>query len=95
MLFNVLGIIAECGSELITMRTGEGMTDAKAKAKGGGLRGEQPTVKPAQEAHLVELGRSDTPTSAEVAELFSVARATVDRAGQRAEPTTPVRIHRG
>ena len=68
------------------------MTVAKAM---GRPRGEQPTVKSAQEARPVELWRGGTPTSAEVAEPFSVARGTVDGAGQRAgEPTTPVRIHR-
>jgi DNA-binding MarR family transcriptional regulator len=50
-----------------------------AKAKGR-LRGKQPKLKPAQEAHLVELWRAGKHTSAELAELFSVARATVYRA---------------
>ena len=50
-----------------------------AKTKGR-LRGKQPKLKPAQEAQLVELWRAGKHTSAELAELFSVARSTVCRA---------------
>ena len=59
LLFNVLAMIAEFESDLIRMRTREGMKVAKAK---GRLRGKQPKLKPAQEAHLVELWpRESTP----------------------------------
>ena len=86
LLFNVLGMIAEFESDLIRMRTREGMKVAKAK---GRLRGKQPKLKPAQEAHLIELWRAGKHTSAELAELFSVARSTIYRAVQRAdEPTS-------
>ena len=89
LLFNVLGMIAEFESDLIKMRTREGMRVAKAK---GRLRGKQLKLKPAQEAHLVELWRAGKHTSAELAELFSVARSTVYRAVQRAgEPKTATR----
>lgn len=44
-------MIAEFESDLIRMRTREGMKVARAK---GRLRGKQPKLKPAQEAHLVE-----------------------------------------
>lgn len=81
LLFNVLGIIAESESDLIGMRTREGMKVAKAK---GRLRGKQPKLKPAQEKHLVELWRDGRHTSAELAELFSLARSTVYRAVHRA-----------
>jgi DNA invertase Pin-like site-specific DNA recombinase len=74
LLFNVLGMIAEFESDLIRSRTKEGMKVAKAK---GRLRGKQPKLKPAKEAHLVELWRAGKHTSAELAELFSVARSTV------------------
>jgi len=88
LLFNVLEMIAEFESDLIRMRTREGIKVAKAKAKGR-LRGKQPRLKPAQEAHLVELWRAGKHTSAELAEPFSVARSTVYRAVQRAgEPKT-------
>ncbi|GLV12077.1 MULTISPECIES: helix-turn-helix domain-containing protein [Mycobacterium] len=65
-----------------------------AKAKGR-LRGKQPKLKPAQEAHLVELWRAGQHTSAELAELFSVARSTVYRAVQRTGAPKPARAHRG
>ena len=80
LLFNVLGMIAEFESDLIRMRTREGMKVAKAK---GRLRGKQPKLSPTQEAHLVTLWRAGTHTGAELAELFSVARSTVYRAVQR------------
>ncbi len=65
------------------MRTREGMKVARAK---GRLRGKQPKLKPAREAHLAGLWRAGTHTSAELAELFSVARSTVYRAVQCARP---------
>jgi len=83
LLFNVLAMVAEFEADLARMRTREGMQVAKAK---GRLRGKQPKLKPAQEAHLVELWRAGKHTSAELAELFSVARSTVYRAIQRAGP---------
>jgi len=46
-------MIAEFESDLIGMRTREGMKVAKAE---GRLRGKQPKLKPTQEAHLIELG---------------------------------------
>jgi DNA invertase Pin-like site-specific DNA recombinase len=86
LLFNVLAMIAEFESDLIRMRTREGMKVARAK---GRLRGKQPKLKPAQEAHLVELWRAGQHTSAELAELFSVARSTVCRAVSRAGGPAP------
>jgi len=86
LLFNVLAMVAEFESDLIRLRTKEGMRVAKAK---GRLRGKQPKLKPAQEAHLVELWRAGNHTSADLAELFSVARSTVYRAVQRAGEPNP------
>ena len=57
-----------------------------AKAKGR-LRGKQPKLSPRQEAHLVALHRAGEHTSAELAELFGVARSTVYRAIDRAAKT--------
>lgn len=81
LLFNVLGMVAEFEADLIRMRTREGMAVAKAK---GRLRGKPPKLSPAQERHLVELHRAGTHTTAEIADLFKVARSTVYRAIQRA-----------
>ena len=60
-----------------------------AKAKGR-LRGKQPKLKPAQEAHLVELWHGGKHTSAELADLFNVGRSAVYRAVQRAGGSTAV-----
>jgi DNA invertase Pin-like site-specific DNA recombinase len=81
LLFNVLAMVAEFESDLIKMRTREGMKVARAK---GRLRGKKPKLSPRQETHLVALHHAGTHTSAELAELFSVARSTVYRAIERA-----------
>ena len=61
LLFNVLAMVAE--SDLIRLRTKEGMRVAKAK---GRLRGKKPKLNPRQEAHLVSLmaaGETAPPSS--------------------------------
>ena len=80
LLFNVLAMVAEFEADLIKMRTREGMRVAKAK---GRLRGKQPKLNPRQEAHLVALHRAGEYSSAELGDLFGVARSTVYRAIQR------------
>ncbi len=82
LLFNVLAMVAEFESDLIRLRTREGMKVAKAKAKGR-LRGKQPKLNHRQEAHLVSLVHSGEYSSAEVADLFGVGRSTVYRAIER------------
>ncbi len=82
LLFNVLAMITEFESDLIRMRTREGMKLAKAKAKGR-LRGKSPKLSATQETHLVGLYRAGKHTTAELAELFSVGRSTVYRAVER------------
>ena len=86
LLFNVLAMVAEFESDLIKMRTREGMKVARAK---GRLRGKKPKLSPRQEAHLVELHHAGAHTSPELAELFSVARSTVYRAIERARTAAP------
>jgi len=80
LLFNVLAMVAEFEADLIRARTREGMQVAKAK---GRLRGKQPKLTKAQEAHLVALYRAGQHTTAEIAGLFNVARSTVYRIAQR------------
>lgn len=80
LLFNVLAMVAEFESDLIRLRTREGMKVAKAK---GRLRGKQPKLNRRQEAHLVSLVHSGEYSTAEVAELFGVGRSTVYRAIER------------
>lgn len=80
LLFNVLAMVDEFESDLIRLRTKEGMRVAKAK---GRLRGKQPKLNPRQEAHLVGLYRLGEHSTAELGDLFGVARSTVYRALQR------------
>jgi DNA invertase Pin-like site-specific DNA recombinase len=80
LLFNVLAMVAEFESDLIRLRTREGMKVAKAK---GRLRGKQPKLNHRQEAHLVALLHGGEYSTAELADLFGVARSTVYRAVER------------
>lgn len=80
LMFNVLAMVAEFESDLIRLRTREGMKVAKAK---GRLRGKQPKLNRRQEAHLVELVRSGEYSTAEAAALFNIGRSTVYRAIER------------
>jgi len=80
LLFNVLAMVAEFEADLIRLRTREGMKIAKAK---GRLRGKQPKLNPRQEAHMVALLNAGDSSSAELGDLFGVARSTVYRAVER------------
>jgi DNA invertase Pin-like site-specific DNA recombinase len=80
LLFNVLAMVAEFESDLIRLRTREGMKVAKAK---GRLRGKQLRLNRKQEGHLVSLVHSGEYSTLEVAELFGVGRSTVYRAIER------------
>src|SRR3979411_745071 len=80
LLFNVLAMVAEFESDLVRLRTREGMKLAKAT---GRRRGKQPKLNPRQEAHLVGLLQAGEHSTAELADLFGVARSTVYRAQQR------------
>ena len=72
-------MVAEFESDLIRLRTREGMKVAKAK---GRLRGKQPKLNRRQEA-LVSLVHSGKYSTAEVPDLFGVGRFTVYRAIER------------
>jgi len=86
LLFNVLAMVAEFESDLIRLRTREGMKVARAS---GPLRGKQPTLNRRQEAHLVSLLESGEYTTADLADLFGVARSTVYRAVDRERARSP------
>ena len=74
MFFNILATFAEFESDLIRMRTREGMAIARAKGK---LRGKQPKLTEKQQK---ELGRMHaTGEISDLAELFTVSRPTVYR----------------
>ncbi len=86
LLFNVLAMVAEFESDLIRMRTREGMKVAKAK---GRLRGKQPKLSATQESHLVKLYRAGEHTVSELEELFPVTRSTIYRAIARGGGRAP------
>ncbi len=83
LLFNVLGMVAEFESDLIRMRTREGMQIAKAAGK---LRGKQPTLSNTKRKHLLTLAAAGTHTQAELADLFDVSRTTIYRELRRTQP---------
>ncbi len=74
--FNVLAMVAEFERDLISMRTKEGMAVARAK---GHLKGKQPKLSIAQRKLLFDVQDRGEFTQSEIAELFSVSRATVHR----------------
>jgi DNA invertase Pin-like site-specific DNA recombinase len=73
-------MVAEFEADLTRMRTREGMRVAQAK---GRLRGKQPKLTRRQEAHLVALHQAGEHMTAELGELFGVARSTIYRSVQR------------
>ncbi|MCP3819802.1 recombinase family protein [Streptomyces sp. A3M-1-3] len=80
LFFNILATFAEFEVDLLRMRTREGMAVARSKGK---LKGKQPKLTPRQQAHLIKEHRSGEHTIADLAELFSVSRATVYRVLER------------
>lgn len=82
LLFNVLAMVAEFESDLIKMRTREGLEVARAAGK---LRGRRPKLTARQEAHLVQLHRAGEHSPTDLAHLFGVGRSTVYRALERAQ----------
>jgi DNA invertase Pin-like site-specific DNA recombinase len=81
MFFNILATFAEFESDLIRMRTREGMAVARAKGK---LRGKQPKLSERQQRELCRMRETGDYSISDLAELFSVSRPTVYRALQRA-----------
>jgi DNA invertase Pin-like site-specific DNA recombinase len=81
MFFNILATFAEFESDLIRMRTREGMAVARAKGK---LRGKQPKLSDRQQRELCRMRETGEYSISDLAELFSVSRPTVYRALQRA-----------
>jgi DNA invertase Pin-like site-specific DNA recombinase len=73
-------IAGELTMRLVLLRTREGMKVARAK---GRLRGRQPKLNHAQEAHPVALFDGGDHSTAELADLFGVTGSTVYRALER------------
>jgi DNA invertase Pin-like site-specific DNA recombinase len=89
--FNILATFAEFEVDLLRMRTREGMAVARAK---GRLRGKAPKLSPTKRTVLLKLHGAGEHSIAELAELFSVSRATVYRELARThakQPATGVR----
>ena len=76
MFFNILATFAEFEVDLIRMRTREGMAVARAKGK---LRGKQPKLSSKQQKELCRMYDTGGYSISDLAELFSVSRATVYR----------------
>jgi len=86
MFFNILATFAEFKVDLLRLRTREGMAIARANGK---LKGKQPKLSPRQRVHVLRLVQADEHTIAELAELFSVSRATIYREIARARRDQP------
>ena len=76
MFFNILATLAEFETDLIRMRTREGMAVARAK---GRLRGKQPKLSERQQKELRRMHDTGDYSISDLAELFSVSRPTVYR----------------
>ena len=88
--FNILATFAEFEVDLLRMRTREGMAIARAKGK---LKGKRPELSPTQRALLLKVNKAGEHTIAELAELFSVSRATVYRELSRSQPRARAPSH--
>ena len=82
MFFNILATFAEFESDLIRMRTREGMAIARAKGK---LRGKQPKLSEKQQRELCRMHATSDHSISDLAEVFSVSRPTVYRTLNRAK----------
>jgi len=76
MFFNILATFAEFESDLIRLRTREGMAIARAKGK---LRGKKPKLTGRQSRELRRMYDTGEYSVADLAEVFSVSRPTIYR----------------
>ena len=91
MFFNILATFAEFEVDLLRKRTREGMAVARARGK---LRGKPPKLTTRQQAHLVQLHSAGEHSITDLAEMFSVSRATVYRTLARDQATSHTRQSR-
>lgn len=80
MFFNILATFAEFESDLIRMRTREGMAVARARGK---LRGKKPKLSDRQARELRRMYDTGDYSVSDLAEVFSISRPTVYRTLQR------------
>ena len=83
MFFNILATFAEFESDLIRMRTREGMAVARAKGK---LKGKQPKLSEKQQKKLRRMYDTGDYSISDLSELFQVSRPTVYRTLARTGP---------
>ncbi|MFN7398744.1 MAG: recombinase family protein [Sandaracinobacter sp.] len=76
MFFNILATFAEFESDLIRLRTREGMAVAKAKGK---LKGKKPKLSDKQQKELRRMYDTGEYSISDLSDLFQVARPTVYR----------------
>lgn len=86
LFFNILATFAEFESDLIRLRTREGMAVAKAK---GRLKGKKPKLSDRQQRELWRMHGTGDYSISELAELFSISRPTVYRTLIR-QPSSPI-----
>lgn len=86
MFFNILATFAEFESDLIRMRTREGMAIARKKGK---LRGKQPKLSNRQQKELCRMHGTGDYSISDLAEVFSVSRPTIYRTLKRASVWPP------
>jgi DNA invertase Pin-like site-specific DNA recombinase len=80
MFITILAVFAEFEVDLLRARTKEGMAAARAK---GRLRGRQPKLSVKQQSEQWKMYGTGEYTVADLAELLTVARATVYRTLRR------------
>lgn len=80
MFFNILATFAEFESDLIRMRTKEGMAIARAKGK---LKGKKPKLSDRRQTELRRMHDTGDYSISDLAEVFDVSRPTVYRVLQR------------
>ena len=76
MFFNILATFAEFESDLIRLRTREGMAVARSRGK---LRGKPPKLSDKQQKELRRMHDTGSYSISALAELFSISRPTVYR----------------
>ncbi|MDH2091966.1 recombinase family protein [Rhizobium pusense] len=83
LFFNILATFAEFESDLIRMRTREGLAVARAKGK---LKGRAPKLSPKREKDLRRLHDSGEYSINDLMDIFGIGRATVYRCLSRNLP---------
>ena len=82
MFFSIVATFAEFEADLIKLRTREGMALAKAKGK---MQGKKPKLTEKQQKEIHKMHETGEHSISDLAEIFSVSRATVYRTLQRGQ----------